>query len=185
MAIFGMPDEPITWEKFLSLTTDQKYSESWREAITSVVMSTFPDRVNVDNSLVIFSSDEVKSYRVILTSATRYYNDVREFSVYFVETLHRTDYGDSGTSALLKGLELVCRFRFMFLETDSQFSHDNVLAVTLDRIPELAGKLVRELNQLRKDSRDANMDEPAVWRTFVSWDHIRTMASAYRPRESE
>ena len=39
----------------------------------------------MDNSQIILSSDEVKAYRVILTKATKYYDDYREFSVYFVE----------------------------------------------------------------------------------------------------
>jgi hypothetical protein len=183
MAIFGLQDEPMTWKKFLDLTADHRFANSWREAITSVVMSSFPDRVNVDNSQVILSSDEVKAYRVILTTATKYYDDCREFNLYFVEMLHRMDYGDQSTSFLLKGLELVCRFRFMFLETDSEFSSQNVLATNSNRLPDLASRLLKELNLLQKDSRDAGLDEPKVWRNFVTWDHIRKMGEEYRPRE--
>jgi hypothetical protein len=183
MAIFGLQDEPIMWDKFLSSTADNRFCDSWREAITSVVMSSFPDRVNVDNSQIILSSDEVKAYRVILTTATRFYDDYREFSVYFVELLHRTDYGDEGTSKLLKGLELVCRFRFMFLETDSEFSSQNILASNIDRFTDLASRLLKELSFLRKDARDAGLDEPKVWRKFVTWEHIKTMGDEYRPRE--
>ncbi len=183
MSLFGLPDDPITWEKFLEATADNRFGSSWQEAITSVVMSSFPDRVNVDNSQIILSSDEVKAYRVILTTATKYFDNYREFSVYFVEMLRREDYGDEVTSYLLKGLELVCRFRFMFLETDSEFSSENVLAIHPERLPELTSRLLRELNLLRKDARDAGMDEPKVWRNFVTWDHIKIMAEQYRPRE--
>ncbi len=183
MALFGLPDEPITWEKFLAVTANNRFGNSWQEAITSVVLSSFPDRVNVDNSQLILSSDEVKAYRVILTTATKYYDDCREFSVYFVETLRRADYGDRDTSYLLKGLELVCRFRFMFLETDSEFSSQNILAIHVERVPELAHRLLKELNLIRRDASDAGLDEPKVWRNFVTWEHIRSMADAYRPRE--
>jgi hypothetical protein len=183
MAIFGLQDEPITWEKFLAATADNRFCDSWREAITSVVMSSFPDRVNVDNSQIILSSDEVKAYRVILTTATKYFDDCREFSVYFVELLHRPDYGDESTSSLLKGLELVCRFRFMFLETDSEYSSQNILSSHIERLPELSSRLLKELNLLRKDARDAGMDEPKVWRKFVTWEHIKKMSAEYRPRE--
>jgi hypothetical protein len=129
------------------------------------------------------SSDEVKAYRVILTTATRYYNDYLEFNVYFVEMLRRTDHGDPATSRLLKGLELVCRFRFTFLETDSEFSGQNVLMGDLERIPSLASKLMKELNLLRRDARDAGLDDPTFWRNFVTWDHIKSLGEAYRPRE--
>jgi hypothetical protein len=120
---------------------------------------------------------------VILTTATKYYDDYREFNVYFVEMLHRADYGDQVTSYLLKGLDLVCRFRFMFLETDSEFSGDNISVTDPNRLPELATRLLKELNLLRKDARDAGMDEPKMWRNFVTWDHIKAMTQAYRPRE--
>jgi hypothetical protein len=148
-------------------------------------MSSFPDRVNVDNSQIILSSDEVKGYRVILTSATKYYDDYREFNVYFVEMLTREDYGDQATSYLLKGLQLVCHFRFLFLESDSDFSSENILASHIERLPGLAAKLLRELNLLRKDAREAGLDEPKVWRTFVTWEHIMSMAAAYSPRDVE
>lgn len=183
MAIFGLQDEPMAWEKFVNLTAEHRFCNSWREAITSVVMSSFPDRVNVDNSQVILSADEVKAYRVILTTATKYYDDCREFNLYFVEMLHRADYGDQSTSFLLKGLELVCRFRFMFLETDSEFSNQNILAANINRLPDLASRLLKELNLLQKDSRDAGLDEPRVWRNFVSWEHVKKMGEEYRPRE--
>jgi len=183
LEIFGLVDKPFTWAEFLTATADNRFRDSWKEAITAVVMSSFPDRVNVDNSQIILSSDEIKAYRVILTTATRYYNDFIEFNVYFVEMLRRTDYGDRATSHLLRGLELVCRFRFTFLETDSEFAGQNVLNSGIERIPSIATKLVKELNLLRRDAREAGLDDPKVWRNFVTWDHIKTMAEAYRPRE--
>ena len=81
MAIFGLADANTTWEKFLQSISGNRYHDSWREAIASVVMSSFPDHINVDNSQIIVSSDEAKTYRVILTSATKYYDDNREFSI--------------------------------------------------------------------------------------------------------
>jgi hypothetical protein len=185
LEIFGLVDKPFTWAEFLTATADNRFRDSWREAITAVVMSSFPDRVNVDNSQIILSSDEIKAYRVILTTATRYYNDYIEFNLYFVEMLRRTDYGDRATSHLLRGLELVCRFRFIFLETDSEFAGQNVLNSGLERIPSIATKLVKELNLLRRDAREVGLDDPRVWRNFVTWDHIKTMGEAYRPRESK
>ncbi len=160
MGIFGLPDIKTTWDQFLKSTSTSRYRDSWREAITSV-------------------------NRVILTTATKYYDDHREFNVYFVEALQRSDYGDTSTTLLLKGLELVCRFRFMFLEDASQFSGGNMLVISPERIPEVAGRLLKELNLLRKDSRDAGLDEPAVWRNFVSWEDLQRMAQEYRPREQQ
>ncbi len=71
----------------------------------------------------------------------------------------------------------------MFLETDSEYSSQNILSSHIERLPELSSRLLKELNLLRKDARDAGMDEPKVWRKFVTWEHIKKMSAEYRPRE--
>jgi hypothetical protein len=50
MSIFGLADGPVTWKDFTDLTANNPFADSWRQAITAVVLSTFPDRVDVDNS---------------------------------------------------------------------------------------------------------------------------------------
>jgi len=94
----------------------------WRAAVLSVITSSLDSRIDVDNSQIILSSDEPKAYRVILTSAIKYYDDKREFHLYLVETLRRGDHGDEFTSLLLKALEFTCRFHFLFFEKGSPFS---------------------------------------------------------------
>ena len=181
MAIFGLPDVPTTWEKFLQ-TIDESRRDSWRDAIASVVLSSFPNKIDVDNSQVIVASDE-KAYRIILTTATRYYDDNREFNLYFVEGLRRSAYGDEASTLLLEGLELVCRFRFLFLEANSEFCYKSIQMMPPARMPEVVSRLRKELNLLRKDSRDAGLDQPHMWAQFVSWEHLQKMAADYGPRE--
>jgi hypothetical protein len=185
MAVFGLPDANTTWEKFLQSTSGNLHHDSWREAIASVIMSSFPDHINVDNSQIIVSSDDSKTYRVILTTAKRFYNDDHEFNIYFVEALARPDYGDASTTLLLKGLELVCRFRSMFLEDESPFSAGTIEIRSAADIPSVAATLLKELTLLRKDSRDAGLDDPGKWRRFVSLDDLQRMATEYRPREEQ
>ncbi len=185
MKIFGLADEPITWKEFLEKTADQPFADSWRDAITTVVLSSFPDRVNVDNSQVILASDGNTGYRVILTTATKFYDDFREFNVYFVEMLQRADYGDEATTRLLKGLELVCRFRSMFLEPGSDFLGANVGLMQVNKLPEIANSLLKELNLLHRDAQEAGLDRPGMWTQYLDFDHFRAIAEAYRPCESE
>ncbi|MFZ1005191.1 MAG: TIR domain-containing protein [Candidatus Sulfotelmatobacter sp.] len=183
MAIFGLPDMPITWGRFLAAAAGSPLCDSWREAITSVVLSSFSDRVDVDSSQIIFSNDEARTYRLMLTTAARYYNGDREFNIYFVEVLKQADYGDQSTSYLLKGLDVVCRFRWLFLENYSEFSGPNILVTPIERLPELAKRLLKELNLYRKDSRDAGLDQPKIWRQFLSWEAMMSMSVAFRPIE--
>jgi hypothetical protein len=185
MKIFGLSDEPITWKRFVELTANQPFADSWQGAITSVVLSSSPDRVDVDNSQVILASDGKTGYRVILTTTTKFYDDYREYNLYFVEMLQRADYGDSETMQLLKGLELVCRFRSMFLEPESDFFGENVLLTEGHQLPELASRLLKELNLMHRDVQEAGLDKPGKWTPYVNFEHFKAIANAYRPATSK
>jgi hypothetical protein len=182
MSIFGLGDDEMTWERFLQLTAGP-HQDAWREAIASVIISSQAERINVDNSQVVISSDESRTYRIVLTTATKYWDDTREFNLYFVESLNRDDYGDRDTTAMLKGLELACRYRFLFLEGSSQFSANNILAVSDARFPDLSARLLREMNLMRKEASNAGIDQPFVWSHFIDWSLIREMSEAYRSRD--
>jgi len=84
MSIFGLAEAEISWEKFLKLTTGT-YQESWREAVTSVILSAHEGRMNVDNIQILLSVDESKAYPIVLTTANWFWGDRCEFSLYFVE----------------------------------------------------------------------------------------------------
>jgi hypothetical protein len=184
MSIFGLSEKEMSWEEFLQAAAGP-YLDSWREAITSVVISSMAGSINVDNSQIILSVDEAKAYRIVLTTAIKYWDDRRAFSLYFVETLSRPDYGDTDTTLLLKGLQVVCRYRFLFLESTSIFSAENLMQTRDENFPDLAAKLLRELNLMRQESRGAGLDQPAFWSRFVDWGHIRDMSDAVRPREDK
>ncbi len=183
MSIFGLPDVEMTWDSFLTSISGNEYYESWRQAITSVISSSFPDRINVDNSQVVISADKTKSYRIILTACTKYFDDRREFSLCFVEGLRRKDFGNDDTSLLLRGLDVACRFRFLLLEGDSEFSHNTISTTRLADLPDLAHGLLRELDLLERDARDAGLHKTHVWSNFVDWPRLRQMVEEYQPQE--
>jgi hypothetical protein len=183
MSIFGLPDVDMTWESFLSSISDSEYCDSWRQAITNVISSSFPDRINSDNSQVVTSAGKTKRYRIILTACTKYFDDRREFSLCFVEDLRRKDFGDNDTSLLLKALDIVCRFRFLLLEGDSEFSHNTISLTKPSDLPGLAHSLIRELDLLERDARDAGLHKTNVWSNFVDWSRLSKMVEEYQPQE--
>lgn len=185
MSIFGLADEPITWAEFLNRTATQPFADSWNYAISSVILSSFPDRVDVDNSQVILAIDKRTGYRVVLTAAKKFYNDYREYNVYFVSMVPRPDHGDRDSTSLLKGLELVCRFRFMFLERESDFRGENVALMEVQRLPVLASSLLGELNLMHKDSQEAMLDKPGWWTKYVDVEHLQAIERAYTPAEAK
>jgi hypothetical protein len=183
MSIFGLGgDKPRTWKEFLANIAPDEHANSWRIAIYSVVDSSSGNRIAVDNSQIIVSSDG-KAYRVILTSSVRYYDDKREFTLYLVDTLPRTDYGDEETTRILKAIEFTCRFRFLFFEKGSPFSPQSV---DLGDLYSNARKLIKELDLLRKDSSDAGMDQPNVFLGLVKDPaKFNELVRLYLPREQQ
>jgi hypothetical protein len=185
MSIFGLPDQDVSWGDFVKLTKNSKFRDSWIDAIGSVVNSSLQGQLDVDNSQVIVSNDERHAFRVILTTGTRYFNGIREFNLYFVEYLRPKEFGDHSTTLILKGLELCCRFRSLFLEKNSEFSSMNIRIVLPNTFQELVRSIERELNLLRRDAMEMGLDKPNVWADFVDWQHLQRMSEEWRPLEAQ
>ncbi len=181
LSIFGLESVEITWGEFQTNTRNAKFHDCWMDAITSVVTSSLQSQLEVDNSQVIVSNDEKHTYRVILTTGTRYYDGVREFNLYFVEYLKREDFGDHDTTLLLKGLELFCRFRSMFLEHTSEFS--SIGCKMARTLTDTARDMQRELNLLHRDAMELGLDKPNVWADFVDWSQLEKLIQVWRPLE--
>jgi len=185
MSIFGLPSIEMSWEEFQEQTKQDKFRDSWVDAITSVVSSALQSQLEVDNSQLLVSHDEKHAYRVILTTGTKYFNGVREFNLYFVESLKRADFGNRDTTVLFKGLELLCRFRSLFLERNSEFSSMSFRIAQTTAIKEMARSMERELNLLRRDALEVGLDKAPVWAEFVDWTRLLQLAEVWRPLESK
>jgi hypothetical protein len=86
---------------------------------------------------------------------------------------------------VLKGLELSCRFRFLFLERNSEFAQMNIRIALPNRVPELARSIERELNLLRRDSVEMGLDKANIWADFVDWQYLQKMSEVWRPLETK
>lgn len=181
MSIFGLPDQKLTWADFLKKSPD-KYRIFWKDTIEFVILSSL-DRLDADNSQVILSEKDETVYRVILSKRTKYYNGIQEFHLYFVEILRRNDFGDELSTNLLKALGLCCRFRFMFFEKRSEYSSNNFSIQNEANARDKARRLLRELNLLRRDSMEANLDDPAAWADLLDWKLISALNAKYPPIE--
>jgi hypothetical protein len=182
MSIFGLPNIETTLGAFRQQKPN-KFLDSWIDAITKVVSFSMQNQLQVDNSQVIVSFDETNAYRVILTTGTRYFNGDREFNIYFVE--RRTqEFGDPKTTLLLRGLELVCRFRSLFLEQESEYSATVCKIAKPDSFKEFASGMERELNLMNRDALGAKLHNPSVWLGLIAPDLLVKMSQAWRPLES-
>lgn len=184
MEIFGLPSSQISWSRFLEKAPD-KYRFFWKDVIDTVVTSSLPDRLDVDNSQILISKNELQIYRVVLSRSVRYFDGRREFHLYFVEALRRNDYGNRLTTMLLKGLDLALRFRSLFFEEASEFSSSNLELSVITKLKETTRNLIKELNLLQRDSTAANLDEPFIWRPLVPLPLLQETVAAYYPIEIE
>ena len=184
MDIFGQPEVPVTWGQFLRKAPD-KYRVFWKDVLEAVITSSMPDRLDIDNSQIIVSESDQHIYRVILSRSLRYFDETREFHLYFVEALQPKEYGHRLTTRAVRGLELCCRFRFMFLEEESEFSSTNISLVPSDKLPQTARDMLRELNLLNRNSVAIGLNEPRVWRVLVPLGLLQETTDKYADRERE
>ena len=84
---------------------------------------------------------------------------------------------------MLKGLGMVCRFRFLFLEVNSEFHANNILTLAAAALPGLARNMLRELDLLMRAAVEADLDQPNDWSQFVDWDTIKSMSGEWSRNE--
>jgi TIR domain len=176
----------FTWQKFCERIAGDSLADHWRSTLSRIVLpSTGGQNVNVDSSQVIASHTKAHRYRLILTTSTRYYNGNIEASVYLVESLQRNDYGRQDITLLLKGLHIVCRFRYAFLDPKSEFHAINVAKWKPAEAPALARQLLTELDCVYAEARDAQLDKPGDWAEFVPVTDLQAMGLVWAPLEAE
>jgi len=71
----------------------------------------------------------------------------------------------------------------LLLEGDSEFSHNTISLTKPSDLPGLAHSLIRELDLLERDARDAGLHKTNVWSNFVDWSRLSKMVEEYQPQE--
>jgi hypothetical protein len=184
--IAGLPNQEITWDVFANLPGP--YQRIWRDALGSIVLSYLQG--SVDNSQVLvlpsaLAGGHPTSYRLILTRVTKYYDDRIRFELYVVQSLDPETYGDEDTTKVLKGLEITCRYRFMFLEKTSKFAWYNIVLAAPDQAQSDAYELRRELDLMRRDALRSGLDRPATWVSYMDVADLQKMGEIYPPAEQK
>jgi TIR domain len=184
--IAGLPNQEITWDAFANIPGP--YQRIWRDALSSIVLSYLQG--SIDNSQVLVLPSTVAgghptSYRLILTRVTKYYDDRIRFELYVVQSLDPEAYGNEDTTQVLKGLEIICRYRFMFLEKTSKFAWYNIVLAAPDQAQSDAYELRRELDLMRRDALRAGLDRPATWVPYMDVAELQKMGELYPPAEQK
>ena len=160
-AVPGSERYEAEWGAFADSVKDNPYGAYWCRVIEQVATSAISAAADLDPNLVLISN-RGQRYRIIPTTITAYYNNYVEVSLYLIEALQRQERGDTETSKLLNLLILVCRFRFAFFEGTSPYYWRN-----FESRPANPRDLLMELDYLRSEATNANIDKPGAYEGFM------------------
>ena len=120
MSIFGLPKQDVTWGISRSCPrTPSSAPHGWMQSLVSsplLCKGSWRSTTVRSSSRTTKGIPSVSFRRLVLATSAAF-----EFTLYFVEYLRPRDFGDRSTTLVLKALELCCRFRFLFLEKNSEF----------------------------------------------------------------
>jgi hypothetical protein len=184
--VFGIPSQSssrsLSWREFCdeSAKAAGSLATFGTGTLVRVLARAGTDSLDDVSGNLIWSQNEQKLYRAILTTYTTYYNRTIQANVYVVEVLMRKDHGDPETTLLAKGLQSAMRFRSLFLEQNGLFNYLNV-ELQRDGLATVAADIVAELDFLNLDLIAADLHKPASWNGILSPEEIKTMAGTWQP----
>lgn len=129
---------------------------------------------------LIWSHNEQRLFRVILTTYTTYYNGKIQASLYLVEVSKRKDIGSQATTLLGKGLQAALRFRSLFIEENGLFNELNI-TIPQQGLSEVASDILAELDFLNMDLLEADLGKPAAYNGVLTPEEIKSMAATWQP----
>jgi len=185
--VFGIPDndsKPRSWQDFCKRFNEHPLASFWVESVVRALLGA--STPGAETCYVISSADGNQLYRLLLTSITTYHNETVEAGIYLFKAFRKHDYGDPKTTLLAKGLQVVTRFRSLFLEENSPFDYLNVaLETNGSALAAQAMTLVYELDLLNCDIIEAKLDTPAAWKPILDSDNMEKYASVWGPLKAE
>ena len=185
--VFGLPadieNKDLRWSDFVRQLNATPTSKLQIHTLGScLLLASEAGAVNRTSDGMLPTANYQQLFRLVLNTSTTYYDERIEANVGLVEVIRRADLGNEETSTLLKGLDIVCRFRALFLERDSEFNFVNFnTAVDATKLVDLARRLGAELDLIVCDCVEAKLDQPARWTRFVDPKDIQEMGSVWTP----
>jgi hypothetical protein len=191
-AVFGILSQStsrtLNWKDFCAELAEAEGSLAafWTGTLNRILARAAKKGEGLDevSGNLIWSHNEQKLFRLILTTYTTYYNGTIQASLYLVEVLRRKDHGDEETTLLAKGLHSALRFRSLFLENNGLFNYLNI-AFPREGLATVAREIVAELDFLNMDLVEADIRKPAAWSDILTADEIGKMVCTWEPLKTK
>lgn len=169
IALYGRPFEDIGFETpghgemlFNDFTNSmphyKQFAAAWTVAAKSLIEACKSNEFG-ENRYLLTSKDGRRFFRLFVGKSVLYYSGVNEIHIHVVEVKSRK-YGDPTSSMLLNALEIALFYRFLFLESGSEFSSEAFELTMLDNVKTKVSCLIQELDYLLWLSNDAGLAQP-------------------------
>jgi len=184
--VFGfsaeIEDKNLKWSDFVGRLKVTPTSKLQVHTLSScLLLASDAGAVNRTTDGLLPTANYQQLYRLVLNTCTTYYDGRVEANVGLVEVIRRPDLGNDDTTILLKGLNIICRFRSLFLERDSEFNFVNFQMADASRLMDQARRLGAELDLIICDCVEAKLDQPARWVRFVKPEDLQEMSAVWQP----
>jgi len=169
---FGLEQDnrSYDWASFLKCASGPDIANAWHETFSSLFVS-MNDSDFVENNTIL-SFDRKKTFRLFVARLTTLFSGAREYHVYVIPLLKPKDYGDPSTTMLLRALQVSLGYRFMFLESSSEFSPDIIRAVRPAMLPAKVAMMQNGLNMLLQMAEDSGLNDPEHVVTILGVDGV-------------
>jgi hypothetical protein len=182
LTIFGnincISGDGIRWGSFKRDIMPSINAAFWMAAINNTIASVISSSNSIVDDQRVVSADGENIYRIILSRYITYFDDTYEFHIYFVKLYRSLQYGDDKTTKLLAAIQILSRFRFLFLEEASEFNprviSANLLNITDIQFADIKNnryqifeELIRELDLFIMLSKDAKLEKLTDWISIV------------------
>jgi hypothetical protein len=155
-------DFKTTWGEMRSILVSNNETSTWMDKVEDDILDAVHQR-NLGSPEICFRAHDGQFYRPLLARQIIYGNGARTFSVIFVRTLPRKFVGDETTSALLIGLILASRFRFVFIESGRELLEKTLRDGMTDAEFQLACRqLLYDIERMEQESSEFGMNSPEL-----------------------
>jgi hypothetical protein len=163
--VFGIPEaqslgREYKWPEFLDKIPEELRGNcsAGIRLLTGAVIKNIGD-----NYHVVTTVERDKSFRLFVSKIVTYVSQKTEIDIYIVQ-MRQKEYGDPYTSRLLKAISAGLKFRFLFLEAQSEFRPEKLgyPTITASDLRAKISEMLGEMDLVLREAVEADLRDPHI-----------------------